>query len=938
MTADETKTSQGTVGDQVDLDAATVASVHDQDDGGGQERVLAAGSYVGRYLVLEQLGRGGMGVVYKAYDPELDRRIALKLLRVQRRSQSKATRARDRLMREAKALAQLSHPNVVSAYDVGTHEQDVFVAMELVEGKTFKQWLAEAKPGPRQILQVMVDAGRGIAAAHRAGLVHRDIKSDNIVIGDDARVRVLDFGLARAASLGELRADSSRTPSPEDQAPAEASMAGSILTTPMTLAGAVMGTPGYMAPEQYLGLEVDEQSDQYGFCVTLYEALVGRRPHQAMTYRELKTKVTTETVSMPATAKVPAWLRRILLRGLSLAKEDRYPSMADLLHQLSRDPRLVWRRASLMVLVLLLLGTSLAAVWGWQAKKSQICRSGAERLVGVWDPSVHDAVQAAFTGTGRAYAGDTFQRVAKILSQRADDWVAMRTEACEATHLRGEQSERLLDLRMTCLDRRLGQMRALTRLFAERADDKVVEKAIPAAFGLSDLAGCADTEALTAAVAPPSDPAVRKKLAGLRARLDEARALQKAGKFAAGRDLAVAVLAEADRIDYAPLTAEACYRLGTLQSETGENQQAEENLYRALDSAELARDDHLRAQAASNLIHVLGYRQARYQAALAISPLARSAARRVGAAPRLMASINNNEGLALWYQGKYQQARVLFERSLVLFEGELGAGHPEVAKTLNNIGLVLVRQGKFDVAEGIFQRALAIWELTLGDAHPMLAKTLNNLGLTLNKQGKPGALELYQRAIAIWEGAFGPRHPDLALSLNNIGLLLKGQGKHDEATGYFERAIDIWQESLGPDHPNVAIALNNLGEILSSQKQYAQARTQFERALVIFEKKLGPDHPNVSYVLTGLGDTLLGLGDTQAALPLLKRALSQRETTTGDKVELARTRFTLARALSQAGQHPRARTLARQARQEYLAAGSHTQSQVARIDTWLKRK
>jgi serine/threonine protein kinase len=273
------------------------------------------GTVIGRYVVLARLGAGAMGVVLAAYDPELDRKVALKLLRPRG---GDAGAARARLQREAQALAKLNHSNVVAVHDVGVHAGHVFVAMEFVDGQTLGAWTQSAPRSWRDVVGVFEAAGRGLAAAHASGLVHRDFKPDNVMIGKDGRVRVMDFGLARAtegavepARAGDLPADKS-----------------DILATPLTQTGAMMGTPAYMAPEQFGGLEVTTRSDQFGFCVALFEALYGERPFGGETLGALAFNATEGNVrDVGRTRDVPMWLRRVVLRGLSPRPEDRFPDM-----------------------------------------------------------------------------------------------------------------------------------------------------------------------------------------------------------------------------------------------------------------------------------------------------------------------------------------------------------------------------------------------------------------------------------------------------------------------------------------------------------------------------------------------------------------------------------------------------------------------------------
>ena len=281
---------------------------------------------VGRYLLLNKLGQGGMGVVYAAYDPNLDRRVALKLLRSDAGKQSW-------LLREGQALGRLAHPNVVGVHEIGQHDGHIFLAMELVEGPTLKSWVEERRHPALEIIQRFVEAGHGLAAAHAAGLVHRDFKPDNVLIGKDGRVRVSDFGIA-ALSEAPLPENTPPLPSPPT----------SLLTTPLTSTNSRVGTPVYMSPEQFRGGPVTAASDQWSFCVALYQAIYGVLPFPAGNMRELMWSVQYEApASPPRLAEAPLWLGPILLRGLSRDPAQRFASMTELLTAIERylpgDPR-----------------------------------------------------------------------------------------------------------------------------------------------------------------------------------------------------------------------------------------------------------------------------------------------------------------------------------------------------------------------------------------------------------------------------------------------------------------------------------------------------------------------------------------------------------------------------------------------------------------------
>ncbi|MFL6197021.1 MAG: serine/threonine-protein kinase, partial [Thermoanaerobaculia bacterium] len=381
------------------------------------------GRAIGRYVILDRVGSGGMGVVYAAYDPELDRRIALKFLRLDRAARDPEA-ARLRLLREAQAIARLSHPNVVSVYDAGSFGAQVFVAMELVPGRTLRQWLQEAKPSWREVLDRFRLAGRGLAAAHAAGLVHRDFKPDNVLLGEDGRVRVADFGLARPAGTAEL--------------PISESGSGGVLDSPITDWGVHLGTPAYMAPEQLQGRQADARSDQFSFCVSLYEALYGERPFPGVAAGEAVREA-------PAGTRVPGWLRQILLRGLRTDPAARYPSMDALLRELERDPAATRRRWLAAAAVVLVTGALFSGLGYFQARRARLCGGGEEKLAGVWDAGRKQAVHAAFLAVGTPMADAAWRTVEPMLDRYTGSWIKMRRDACEATRVRGEQSEDLLD-------------------------------------------------------------------------------------------------------------------------------------------------------------------------------------------------------------------------------------------------------------------------------------------------------------------------------------------------------------------------------------------------------------------------------------------------------------------------------------------------------------
>ena len=440
---------------------------------------LARGMQVGRYLVLDSLGAGGMGEVFSAYDPDLDRRVALKLVKFGAREDAEL--ARSRLLREAQALAKLSHPNVVAVYDAGTHGDRVFIAMEYVQGHTLRRWISEAAereaaPSWRVALELMLQAGRGLAAAHAQGLVHRDFKPANVMVSEDGRVRVLDFGLARR--FGE---NDSLPPQVELVVESLDGASGprSSLELQLTQTGMVMGTPAYMAPEQFFGGHIDARTDQFAFCVVLYRVLFGLRPFVGESYRELGRAVARgELREMPKAARVPRSIQAAVRRGLSVGRDDRFASMDELLDALERGAGEGRRRRMLAGTgALLLAGLGTAGLLGRQGERAPAPCQGAEaKLEGIWDDDRRAAVRAAFEATALPYAEDARVAVERALDEHLGRWVELRTEVCEATRVRGDQSEALMDLRIGCLDGKLRDVVALTEVLAQ-ADADVVKNA-----------------------------------------------------------------------------------------------------------------------------------------------------------------------------------------------------------------------------------------------------------------------------------------------------------------------------------------------------------------------------------------------------------------------------------------------------------------------------
>ncbi|MEM6295472.1 MAG: protein kinase [Myxococcota bacterium] len=355
---------------------------------------------IGRFTVLGRLGQGAMSVVYAAYDDELDRKVALKLLR----PEGNDAQASARLRREAQAIARLSHPNVVPVYEVGEHDGELFIAMEFVRGATLRTWLETARGWP-ELRDVLQQAAQGLAAAHEAGIVHRDFKPENVMVGDDGRVRVLDFGVAALGESGQHRDD-----------------AGVL----QTRAGTLIGTPAYMAPEGLARRVVDARGDQFSFCVVALEAASGRRPFEGETIEALQRAVETGPSSSTGADLSPG-VRAALLQGLSSDPEARHASMAPLLRALDPPAAPRWRTP----VVTSLVGAGvLAGAWS-MSRTDDRCRTAEADLAAVWGSQARSEATRALADAQPPVALGTWTDATLALDGYADRWLNARTEACE---------------------------------------------------------------------------------------------------------------------------------------------------------------------------------------------------------------------------------------------------------------------------------------------------------------------------------------------------------------------------------------------------------------------------------------------------------------------------------------------------------------------------
>jgi tetratricopeptide (TPR) repeat protein len=684
-----------------------------------------------------------------------------------------------------------------------------------------------------------------------------------------------------------------------------------------------MGTPEYMAPEQFRGHVTDARSDQFSFCVALYEGLYGERPFPGDEWAVLSLAVESGQIrQVPRDASVPQRVREVLVKGLSVKPEDRFPSMEALLQALTPPPSRR-RRWGLTAAISAIVTT--AVVVGVQQlraidQEAHRCVDEAQQLLGVWSDARKTSVHQAFAATQKPFAEDAWQHASASIDRYTASWQAAFVSSCEATRA---QAEAQTSTTMTdgfrvdpreCLQRRYDELRALTDLFAQ-ADAQVVEHAVRSSDELTPVDVClpqneharldgnADTNSNANTTASASgDANNRPKPSGdlsqvrddLRVKLARAQVLEGAGKYPEALAQAKEIRASARDLSLPAIEAEALLLIG--ESEVGQGGVLAEVTLAMRDAAraaEAARQDEIAAKARIKLVAALT-NETRYADADEAGRDALAALKRIGVPPGLEAQLDGALGDLYERQGRYKDALALLQRAKNLIEQAVGSERPETAQALTSLSNLLVDQGQYD-------------------------------------EGR----KYIEQALSIDQKALGPSHPDMVGPLVSLGIVLARQNQHQAALSVFERALSITERSLGADSPAVAAPLDDVAEMLERLGRYQEALPQYQRVLELTEKTSGIDNPDVADPLTGIARAHLASKHPELAVPLLERALLLREKRPGERANIADTRFVLAKALWEAKQdRARARQLAKQSRDDF-ARGEGDKEALDEVDNWL---
>ncbi|MGV3622252.1 MAG: tetratricopeptide repeat protein, partial [Archangium sp.] len=887
---------------------------------------LALATHVGRYELSRFVGAGAMGMVFEAQDPALHRRVALKVMR-----SSTSQRAQELLQREAQVMAKLSHRHVATVFDAGVHETRSWVAMEFIEGRTLRGWLAEGTHGPRAILERLLEAGRGLEAAHAAGVIHRDFKPDNVLIDarDGGRAVVTDFGLSLASR--------------------EVSQSGRAL----------VGTPAYMAPEQRAGV-ADARSDQFSFAVTAVEAFTGQRGEADMNVTQ---------------ARVPRALRAPLTRALKSDPSARWPDMTALLAAMTparRESRVLAGAAALAV-------TGLAAVGSLSWRRAHVCDDAGIGVTAIWTPAARENITSTFLATKVPFAPVAAAGLTAELDRWVDHWRGHAVDACEDTELRREQSGESMDLRRACLDARLQEFSSLLSALST-ADAEVVKHADQIVARLSPLSACDDVKALRAPIPLPASPTQAARITGLRDALSNASGLRVTSQFKEARAALATIEADALDAGYRPLEADVLVQLGMLDAELEQFDSAEDRLHRALVAAQAGGHTRAAAQAWIALTLLEGIQRGHPAEAHRSAELASAASERLGKPAALEGAISTNLGTVLAREGRHEEARAAYERSLqlardddaeshtiaqalnaigaqerhlrnpdaalkrhqealALITRDYSATHPSVAPIMKNIGNVHLEAGRFDEALEWYGKTIAVQTDAFGAESLEVADTQSNVAGALLRQGKMKEAEpLLRAAIATTDARLGVDNPALFAPLNNLSVLLKYTGRIDEAEAALNRALKIAEKTYGPVHEDVATTLVNLGDVQLARRDFAASVKSYQRAIEVTEKTDGPAHSNLADCWGGLAFPLMELKDWKAALAATEKAQAIYAKSPGQPYAEGLVHVAHARALWETTPAKRetAKQEARDARAALEKVGAQPE-ELAEIDAWLTK-
>ena len=748
---------------------------------------------IGRFVVLDRLGVGAMGVVYSAYDQQLDRKVAIKLLHAEQRE------ARTRLLREAQAMAKLSHPNVVQVFEVGTQADQVFLAMELVRGSTLRHWQDARPRATQEIIDVYVQAGQGLAHAHAKGLVHRDFKPENVLVGHDGRVRVLDFGLAR--------------PEGRSRRVRRTAIPGTIrrqdsLGTELTRDGELVGTPAYMAPEVYGGGHADPLSDQFSFCVALFETLYGKRPFRGGTVAELSAAVVNGALATAGPGPQGAErLRKTVLRGLSVEPGERFPDMAALLEAMApprRRRKLPWIAGGLGV-----VGIAAAAIA--VLDRGAVVQCDEPPLsAGMWTDAPREQDPVA----------------TPLIDAYVDAWTVARAEACAPLEKADAESVQVSATERACIDARGRELASLLRV-ASNTDGEDLAGLHRAVRALHPMERCQNPKMAQSMLPAPVDDEHLDAASRVRLKLGHVWALNDLGDFNEAFAVAKAARKQAAQLADRALEANALFVLSYMTSQTGRQRESRALLDEAIIAAEAASDDH-RLSLALSFAAITSMFDGRLEESEDMRRRAQAAADAFGPDEELEAWLAFYEGSRDGTDASIRIERL--DRALELYTKIAGPESQEVVGTLHNLGEALIDLGRLDAAYRHLDERRRALEAMYGPASSHLVYEYNALARLRLQQGDvDGATEWNDKAIVVTQKTGPTAHKLWVQVRRQQARIALEVGDLDSAVQSLRHGVE--QAIAGTDEPDTLAKMRvTMGYALVVLDRAAEAVSEFENA------------------------------------------------------------------------------------------------------------
>jgi len=845
---------------------------------------LPRGTKIGAFVVEGPLGTGAMGTVLLARDPELARPVAIKLVAPGRGGEA----AHQRLLREAQAAARLSHPNVVAIHQAGTWREQVFIVMEYVDGGTLGKWVKEAPRRWEDVLDAFHQAGEGLLAAHRAGLVHRDFKPENVLIGRDGRVRVSDFGLVGVEG-GAFKPD--------------ATIEGENID--LTRTGALVGTPAYMAPEQFEGSRVDARADQFSFAVSLYEALYGTRPYFGMTVTNLLYSMSSGEIQPPPSSSVPRPIYAALLRALAANPEARYPSMAELLAALRREPTspaakhgtslaigvgaVVVAVAATTAFFMLRDDDSAVPTETSTPESPAVDCTAQPGLDGVWNDERRDAILEAFQGLPNPTIGAAAgTKLVAALDRYTDTWRELSTEACRAAHIDGTRSEEELELQTTCLEDRRTELEIFLGVLAEE-DAGVLAGGLGAAARLAPLSACADLGALRSVPALPPEGERREAVTAVRRERAHAAILLGAGHHLEALEAARAAMAHAEATTYEPEIVRVVSIVAEANLQLTRVAEAEVFARDIVERAASIREHDVEAHA-WQMVLMIAYSQGRLADAMTIYDSAKVAATRSGN-PHLQAKLLNHAANLAYLAShttqvpverteKLEVARVRANEAVAAFKAlpdpTVGLGNAYVLRAAVETSLENTEAARED-----YGRARRVFAETVGEGHVVAAVVVvGEAGLAYGRQDYAEAAKLYRRAADLYIDV-DPHHVAALSPLTYLAESHRQLGDAVKAEAALEEAVGVGTLEDGSMQAGLLDVLQRLGQIAWLAGRWEAAELRYGKAKDVALAAYGERSLELARCQIQLAIVAQSQGDFEGSVPHAEAAVDTMLQTVG---------------------------------------------------------